>query len=295
MSALVIDGKRIAAEIQAEVRGRTALLSLRGARPGLAVVLVGDDPASRVYVRNKDKAALEAGFSVRTIELPANTAQTALIAQVKALNSDPSVHGILVQLPLPKGIDEKAVVRAIDPAKDVDGFHPENVAALALGGRGLFPCTPLGCLEMLARSDLPVAGKRAVVIGRSMLVGKPLALLLLARDATVTVCHSRTRDLAEVVRSGEIVFAAVGKPELVRADWIRPGAVVVDVGINRLADGRLVGDVAFAEVAARAGAITPVPGGVGPMTIAMLLCNTALSAARSLGLDLAELGGTAVR
>jgi methylenetetrahydrofolate dehydrogenase (NADP+) / methenyltetrahydrofolate cyclohydrolase len=281
MSARILDGKAIAKAVREDVARRVAELTARGTRPGLVVVLVGDDPASQVYVKNKDKAALEAGFAVRTVRKAATLTQAELLAVVRELNDDPSVHGILVQLPLPKHLDANAVVRALDPAKDVDGLHPENVARLALGESGLFPCTPRGCLEICDRSGIQVAGRRAVVIGRSMLVGKPLALMLLARDATVTVCHSRTTDLAAVTREAELVFAAVGKPELVRADWIRPGATVIDVGINRLADGRLVGDVAFGEVQERAGAVTPVPGGVGPMTIAMLLDNTVLAATRT--------------
>lgn len=283
MSARILDGKAIAKSVREDVARRAAELTARGTRPGLAVVLVGDDPASHVYVKNKDKAALEAGFSVRTVRKAANLSQAELLAVVRELNDDPSVHGILVQLPLPKHLDANAIVRAIDPAKDVDGLHPENVARLALGESGLFPCTPRGCIEICDRSAITLAGRRAVVIGRSMLVGKPLALMLLARDATVTVCHSRTADLAAVTREAELVFAAVGKPELVRADWVRPGATVIDVGINRLPDGRLVGDVAFGEVLERAGAVTPVPGGVGPMTIAMLLDNTVLAATRCAG------------
>jgi methylenetetrahydrofolate dehydrogenase (NADP+)/methenyltetrahydrofolate cyclohydrolase len=248
-----------------------------------------------VYVRNKDKAAAEAGFAVRTLRKGADTGQAELLDLVRELNADRGVHGILVQLPLPAGIDARAVVRALDPAKDVDGLHPENVSRLVLGEPGLFPCTPRGCLEICDRSGVALAGRRAVVIGRSMLVGKPLASMLIARDATVTVCHSRTADLAGAVREGELVFAAVGVPELVRGDWIRPGATVIDVGINRLADGRLVGDVAFEEVRERAGAVTPVPGGVGPMTIAMLLDNTVLAAARAAGVELGRRAATEER
>lgn len=299
MTAERIDGKRIAAEVRAEVAERVQLLAERGARPGLAVVLVGDDPASQLYVRNKDKAAAEAGFAVRTLERAETTTEAELLALVAELDADRSVHGILVQLPLPKHIDSAAVVRAIDPQKDVDGLHPDNVAALATGARGLYPCTPLGCIALCDRSGLPIAGKRAVVIGRSMLVGKPLALLLLARDATVTIAHSKSRDLASVAREAELLFVAVGRAEMVRGDWVRPGAAVIDVGMNRLADGRLVGDVAFAGASERAAAITPVPGGVGPMTIAMLLSNTALAAARIAGVDdkqlLGELSGGRAR
>jgi methylenetetrahydrofolate dehydrogenase (NADP+)/methenyltetrahydrofolate cyclohydrolase len=246
-------------------------------------VLVGDDPGSQVYVRNKDKAAQEAGFSVRTIRLPATTAQSELAAVVRGLSTDAKIHGILVQLPLPAGLDPAPIVDGIDPKKDVDGLHPQNVAALAMGREGLRPCTPLGCLELLDRNGIRVGGAHAVVLGRSMLVGKPLAMLLLERNATVTVCHSRTRDLAGIARTADVLFAAVGRPRLVLGDWIREGAAVVDVGINRLPDGKIAGDVEFESARERAGAITPVPGGVGPMTIAMLLANTALAAARLSG------------
>jgi methylenetetrahydrofolate dehydrogenase (NADP+)/methenyltetrahydrofolate cyclohydrolase len=283
--ARVIDGKAIAAQVRADVAARAAKLATRGVKPGLSVVLVGDDPASQVYVRNKDKAAQEAGFDVRTLRLPATTSQAQLLGVVRELNDDRAVHGILVQLPLPRGLDAPAIVRALDPAKDVDGLHPENVAALAMGAPKLVPCTPAGCIELLDRSSIALAGRRFVVIGRSQLVGRPLAALALARDATVTVCHSKTNDLPGVCRGAEILVAAVGRSEMVRADWVAAGATVLDVGINRGADGKLVGDVAFAEVAERAGAITPVPGGVGPMTIAMLLANTLLAAARSAGLE----------
>ncbi|HVS11828.1 MAG TPA: bifunctional 5,10-methylenetetrahydrofolate dehydrogenase/5,10-methenyltetrahydrofolate cyclohydrolase, partial [Planctomycetota bacterium] len=252
-------------------------------------------PASQVYVRNKDRAAHEVGFAARTLHLGAGTSQAELLGTVRELNEDRAVHGILVQLPLPAGLDAAAVLRSIDPAKDVDGLHPENVAALVLGsGRGLLPCTPAGCLELCDRSGIALAGRRVVVLGRSNLVGKPLALLALARDATVTVGHSRTRDLPAAVREAEVLFAAVGRPALVRGDWVAEGAAVIDVGINRLADGRLCGDVDFDAARERAGAITPVPGGVGPMTIAMLLENTLLAAARQSGLE-GELGAAAAR
>jgi methylenetetrahydrofolate dehydrogenase (NADP+)/methenyltetrahydrofolate cyclohydrolase len=258
--------------------------------PGLAVVLVGDDPPSQVYVKSKDRAAHEVGFAARTLHLGAATTQAELLGTVRELNEDRAVHGILVQLPLPPGLDAAAVLRSIDPAKDVDGLHPENVAELVLGsGRGLLPCTPAGCLELCDRSGIALAGRRVVVLGRSNLVGKPLALLALARDATVTVCHSRTRDLPAAVRAAEVLFAAVGRPALVRGDWVAEGSAVIDVGINRLADGRLCGDVDFEAERERAGAITPVPGGVGPMTIAMLVKNTLLAAARQSGLE-GELG-----
>ena len=283
----LLDGKAAAAAVRAEVRKQADELRARGRAPGLAVVLVGEDPASQVYVRNKDRAAHEAGFEVRTLRLSAQTKQGELLATVEQLNRDASVHGILVQLPLPRGLDSDAVVRAIDPRKDVDGLHPENVAKLVMGdSSGLVPCTPAGCLELLDRNGIALAGQRVVVLGRSMLVGKPVAMLALARHATVTVCHSRTRDLPAVTREADVLIAAVGRARLVQADWIRPGAAVLDVGINRLPaeqGGGLAGDVDFEAARAVAGWITPVPGGVGPMTIAMLLKNTALAAARSLG------------
>jgi methylenetetrahydrofolate dehydrogenase (NADP+)/methenyltetrahydrofolate cyclohydrolase len=283
----ILDGKLTAAAVRAEVKEQATALRARGRAPGLAVVLVGDDPASQVYVKNKDRAAHEAGFEVRTLRLDARTGQAELLALVESLNRDEAVHGILVQLPLPEGLDSGAVVRAIDPRKDVDGLHPENVAKLVMGdASGLVPCTPAGCLELLDRHGIQLAGRRVVVLGRSMLVGKPVAMLALARHATVTLCHSRTRDLPSVTREADVLVAAVGKARLVQADWIRPGAAVLDVGINRLPPeqgGGLAGDVDFEAARAVAGWITPVPGGVGPMTIAMLLKNTALAAARSLG------------
>lgn len=282
-SARRIDGKASAQLVRTRVRERCELLKARGVTPGLVVVLVGDDPASHVYVRNKDKAAQEAGFAVRTERRPATTTQAELLALVGELNRDPKVHGILVQLPLPKGLDSDSIVRALDPAKDVDGLHPQNVAALVTGQPGLVPCTPAGCIELCDQLGVSLAGKRVVVIGRSMLVGKPLAMLALARDATVTVCHSKTRDLAGVCRQADVLIAAVGRPEMVKGDWIQPGAVVLDVGINRKADGKLAGDVDFESASAVAGAITPVPGGVGPMTIAMLMANTLSAAARQTG------------
>jgi methylenetetrahydrofolate dehydrogenase (NADP+)/methenyltetrahydrofolate cyclohydrolase len=286
-AAVRIDGKATAALVRGEVaRNAARMLAERGVRPGLAVVLVGEDPASQVYVRNKDKAAHEAGFAVRTERLGADTSQAELLALVARLNADRAVHGILVQLPLPAGLDAGAVVRAIDPAKDVDGLTPQNVAKLVLGDQsGLVPCTPAGCIELCDRHGIELAGARVVVLGRSMLVGKPVALLALARHATVTVCHSRTRDLPAVCREADVLIAAVGRAELVRGDWIRTGACVLDVGINRLAPergGGLVGDVAFEEACEVAGWITPVPGGVGPMTIAMLLANTLRAAERTL-------------
>ena len=271
MSARILDGKAIAARVRAGLAARVAGLSFR---PGLRVVRVGEDPASGVYVRNKDKAAKGAGFDSATIHLPESTTEAELLATIAALNADPAVDGILVQLPLPAHIRTEAAISAVDPAKDVDGFHPLNAGRLAAGQPGLVPCTPRGVMHILAESGVNLRGARAVVLGRSQIVGRPMAQLLLGADCTVTIAHSRTRDLAAECRRAEILVAAVGRPEMVRGDWIAPGAVVVDVGINRLADGRLVGDVAFAEAAAVAGAITPVPGGVGPMTIACLLENT---------------------
>ncbi len=288
--ARILDGKATAQVVRARVKRSAEQLVAHGVRPGLAVVLVGEDPASQVYVRNKDRAAQEAGFEVRTLRLDASTGQAELLARVGELNRDESVHGILVQLPLPRGLDADAVVRAIDPAKDVDGLTPTNVAALVAGSAGLVPCTPAGCLELLDRYEVALEGARAVVVGRSMLVGKPVALLLLARNATVTIAHSRTRDLAGVCRTADVLVVAVGRPQLVRGDWIRPGAAVLDVGINRTDDAKLAGDVAFEEARERAGWITPVPGGVGPMTIAMLLANTAKAAARARGIELVDDG-----
>lgn len=281
MSALIIDGKTIAAKVRARVKERVAEFVARsGITPCLAAVLVGDDPASRIYVRNKAKACHEAGMLSRQIDLSASTGEAELLGLIAQLNADPLVHGILVQLPLPPHIDESRVIEAIDPGKDVDGFHPVNAGRLFSGRPAFVPCTPLGILELLAHEKVDLAGARAVVVGRSNIVGKPAAVLLLSRHATVTICHSRTRDLPQVVRSADVVVAAVGKAEMIRGSWIRPGAVVVDVGINRLPDGRLAGDVAFEEAKEVAGRITPVPGGVGPMTIAMLLQNTLEAAIR---------------
>lgn len=277
MTARIIDGTRIAAALRAHLAEQVSKLPYR---PGLAVVLVGDDPASAVYVRSKDRAANATGIAVQTIRLPASTSEVHLLARIAHLNADPTIDGILVQLPLPAHIATQAVVEAVDPAKDVDGFHPYNVGRLASGHPALVPCTPLGVMKLLAETGIPLEGARALVAGRSTIVGRPLASLLLAANATVTLAHSRTRDLPAECRRADIVVAAVGKPELVRGDWIAPGATVIDVGVNRLPDRRLVGDVAFAEVAAVAGAITPVPGGAGPMTIACLLENTLLAAQR---------------
>jgi methylenetetrahydrofolate dehydrogenase (NADP+)/methenyltetrahydrofolate cyclohydrolase len=279
----LIDGRAIAEKVYADLRHEIAELKSRGLTPGLAVVLVGDDPASRTYVRSKDKMSRELGLHSVKLELPASTSQSELLARVKELNRDPAIHGILVQSPPPKQIDEAAIVRALDPRKDIDGFHPLNVAKLALeDSTGFVPCTPLGVLRLLRESKVDVSGAHTVVLGRSMIVGKPLALLLMQKgtDATVTVVHSRTRDLSAVTRSADILIAAIGQPNFLKAEHVRNGVTIVDVGINRVEDVtdkrgyRLVGDVAFDEVAERASAITPVPGGVGPMTIAMLMSNT---------------------
>ena len=284
MSARIIDGKSIAAALRARIGAEVARLP---APPGLAVVLVGEDPASAVYVRNKGTATREAGMRSIEHRLPADASQAALLALVARLNADDEVDGILVQLPLPRHVDAQAVIAAIDPAKDVDGFHVVNAGLLATGGEALVPCTPRGCMILLRESGTLLAGAEAVVIGRSNIVGKPVAQLLLAADCTVTLAHSRSRDLPAICRRADIVIAAVGRPEMLRGDWIRPGATVIDVGINRVASAgggsRLVGDVAYAEVAAVAGAITPVPGGVGPMTIACLLENTLVAARRRRG------------
>jgi methylenetetrahydrofolate dehydrogenase (NADP+)/methenyltetrahydrofolate cyclohydrolase len=281
----LIEGRAIAEKVYAELRGEIAALKKNGRMPGLAVVLVGDNPASRAYVRAKDKMCRDLGLHSLKLELPAETTQEALLARVEELNRDQAIHGILVQSPPPKHIDEAAIVSAIDPAKDVDGFHPTNVAKLALGDEsGFVACTPLGCQRLLIESGVEISGAHVVILGRSMIVGKPLALLLMRKgkggDATVTVVHSRTQRLAEITRSADILIAAIGQPEFVRAEHVREGAVVIDVGINRIDDPtmergyRLVGDVAFGEVSEKASAITPVPGGVGPMTIAMLMANT---------------------
>jgi methylenetetrahydrofolate dehydrogenase (NADP+)/methenyltetrahydrofolate cyclohydrolase len=271
MTARIIDGKAVAAALRATLAGRIKLL---GFAPGLRVVRVGDDPASGVYVRNKDRAAQQAGFDSATLQLPESVTEAELLALVRQLNDDPAVDGILVQLPLPAHIRAEAVIQSIDPAKDVDGFHATNAGRLATGQSALVPCTPKGIMHLLAAADTPIRGARAVVLGRSNIVGKPMAALLLAADATVTIAHSRTRDLPAECRRADILVAAVGRAELVRGDWVAAGATVIDVGINRRPDGKLVGDVAFAEVVPHAGAITPVPGGVGPMTIACLLENT---------------------
>jgi methylenetetrahydrofolate dehydrogenase (NADP+) / methenyltetrahydrofolate cyclohydrolase len=279
MSAALIDGKTFAAAFRARIREAVARLSAEGATPGLAVVLLGEDPASRIYVSSKARRTLEAGMRSFDYTLPAAASQAELLALVAKLNHDPQIDGILVQLPLPPHIDARRVIEAIDPAKDVDGFHPVNAGRLLTGGPGFVPCTPLGCLLLVESVKRDLAGLEAVVIGRSTIVGKPVAQLLLGQNCTVTMAHSRTSDLPAVCRRADILVAAAGRPELVRGDWIKPGAIVIDVGVNRVraADpgtSRIVGDVAFEEAVGVASAITPVPGGVGPMTIACLLRNT---------------------
>jgi methylenetetrahydrofolate dehydrogenase (NADP+)/methenyltetrahydrofolate cyclohydrolase len=276
----LIDGKAIAAKLRGEVAERAAVLRKRSIAPTLAVVLVGDDPASAVYVRSKTKAAREAGVDVRDHKLPQTTSQDELMALVRTLNDDPIVDGILVQMPLPPQCDSDAVIRALDPAKDVDGLTATSLGNLAQGRPTFVACTPKGCMRLLREVNAHLEGARAVVLGRSLLVGKPISLLLQNANATVTMCHSRTRDLADEVRRADIVVAAIGKPEMVKGDWIKDGAIVLDVGINRTPDGKLVGDVEFTKAAQRAKAITPVPGGVGPMTIACLLENTVEAAHR---------------
>ena len=294
MTATIIDGKAFAARIREQVATEVARVKAAGVTPGLAVVLVGEDPASAVYVRNKGKQTVEVGMESFEHRLPADTSEADLLALIAQLNADPAVHGILCQLPLPDHIDADKVLAAIDPAKDVDGFHISNVGLLATGQKAMVPCTPLGCLMMLRDHHGSLSGMDAVVLGRSNIVGKPMAQLLLGDSCTVTIAHSRTRDLADVVRRADIVVAAVGRPQMVPGDWIKPGATVIDVGINRIDAGvkddgtprtRLVGDVDFDSCAAVAGAITPVPGGVGPMTIACLLANTLTACCRAHGLD----------
>jgi methylenetetrahydrofolate dehydrogenase (NADP+)/methenyltetrahydrofolate cyclohydrolase len=294
-SAKIIDGKAFAAKLRGDIAREVAKLKAgHGVVPGLAVVLVGEDPASQVYVRNKGKQTLECGMNSYEHKLPAATSQEDLLAVITQLNNDPKVHGILCQLPVPKHIDENAVLAAIDPAKDVDGFHILNAGALATGGDGIAPCTPYGCLMLLKDTLGDLSGKRAVVVGRSNIVGKPMAQLLLKENCTVTIAHSRTRDLPEEVRRADIVIAAVGRPNMITGDWIGKGATVIDVGINRIEGEngkmKLVGDVDFASAVEVAGAITPVPGGVGPMTIACLLNNTLIAACRANGVTPPKLG-----
>jgi methylenetetrahydrofolate dehydrogenase (NADP+)/methenyltetrahydrofolate cyclohydrolase len=292
--AQIIDGKTIAERLRAEVAAEVAILKAKhGLQPGLAVVLVGEDPASQVYVRSKGEHSKAAGMHSVTHLLPADVSQGELLALIDQLNRDPAIHGVLVQLPLPKGLDEKAVIEAIDPAKDVDGLHVVNAGRLAQGLPSLVPCTPLGCMILLRETLGDLTGKRAVVVGRSVLVGKPIAQLLLQADCTVTIAHSRTEDLPAVCREADILVAAVGRPQMIKADWIKPGAAVIDVGINRVpfrdpikaAEGKtkLVGDVAYKEASAVAGYITPVPSGVGPMTVSCLLKNTVTAAKRIAG------------
>jgi len=280
----IIDGKAVAARVRAEVAQRARAFSQRyGRAPGLHVILVGDDPASQVYVRNKEKAARDAGIHGVVHRLPADTPEADIIALVEKLGGEDSVDGILVQLPLPKGNSEQRVLDRLDPAKDVDGLHPVNAGLLVSGRKALVPCTPQGCMRLIAEAGVSLVGARAVVVGRSNLVGKPMAHLLLREHATVTMAHSRTRDLDALCRTADVLVAAVGKAELIRGSWVKPGAVVIDVGINRSDQGKLVGDVEFASAREVAGAITPVPGGVGPMTIACLLSNTLDAAERRMG------------
>ena len=289
MTAQIIDGKAFAAKLRAQVAEQvTTLKDAHGITPGLAVVLVGEDPASQVYVRSKGKLTVEVGMNSYEHKLDATTSQEDLLALIDKLNADPEVHGILVQLPLPAHLDSELVINSIDPAKDVDGFHISNVGLLGTGQKSMVPCTPLGCLMMLRDHHGSLSGMNAVVVGRSNIVGKPMAQLLLGDSCTVTIAHSRTKDLQEVCRRADILVAAVGRPEMVTGDWVKPGATVIDVGINRIegeqGKTKLVGDVAFESAAAVAGAITPVPGGVGPMTIACLLANTLTACARANGL-----------
>lgn len=282
--AQVIDGKKIAEDIRGELKAEAFHLREKtGVRPGLAVILAGDDPASQIYVRRKENACDEAGFLSRVYRLPAEAEEGQIASFVRLLNADADIHGILVQLPLPRHLNPDSVIEAIEPRKDVDGLHPYNVGHLFTGHPLHHACTPSGIIELLDRSGIPIEGREAVVIGRSILVGKPLALMLLARHATVTICHTRTKNLSEVTKRAEILVAAAGNPEMIKADMVRDGAVVIDVGTNRSSDGRLVGDVAYAEVLPKTSWITPVPGGVGPMTIAMLLRNTLHAAQRFAG------------
>lgn len=286
MSAQILDGKALAAEIRSEVKTQVAALAEKGVSTALAVILVGDDSASQVYVRNKIKACADTGIRSLEFRMPAETTQQQLLAKIAELNANESVDGILVQLPLPKQINADAVISAIDPAKDVDGFHVANAGALVTGKQGFVPCTPFGVMRLIEKSGVNPRGKSAVIVGRSNIVGKPMALLLLAADATVTVAHSCTPDLSAVTRNADILVAAVGRAKLIKADMVKPGAVVIDVGMNRDENGKLCGDVDFAEVKEIAGSITPVPGGVGPMTIAMLMQNTVLAAQMRRGISL---------
>jgi len=281
--AVIIDGKKIAQDIRQEVKEEATRLRVKtGVAPGLGVILVGDDPASKIYLRHKENACKDAGFLSREFRLPRESSENEVLATIQELNHDESIHGILVQLPLPRHLNTANIIEAIAPQKDVDGFHPYNLGRLFTGNPYHMACTPKGILELLDRHAIAIEGRDAVIVGRSTIVGKPLALLLLNRHATVTICHTRTRHLWEVTKRAEILIAAVGKPEMISADMVRDGAVVIDVGVNRMEDGRLVGDVAYSEVALKASYITPVPGGVGPMTIAMLLVNTLKAASITL-------------
>lgn len=280
MTAQLIDGAAIATDVREQVRLRAEALRARGLVPSLAVVLVGDDPASQIYVRNKIKASAQAGIESSHIALPADVSREQLLATIRQLNGDERVHGILVQLPLPPHLDSREVLELIDPVKDVDGFHPSNAGALLIGAPRFVPCTPLGVMTLIAATGVALRGARAVVVGASNIVGKPQALLLLQAGATITICNSKTRDLAAVTREADVLVVAVGRARMITGDMVKPGAVVIDVGMNRLADGKLCGDVDFASARQRAGWITPVPGGVGPMTIATLLSNTLDAAER---------------
>ncbi|MEK6244963.1 MAG: bifunctional methylenetetrahydrofolate dehydrogenase/methenyltetrahydrofolate cyclohydrolase FolD [Pseudomonadota bacterium] len=283
MPATLIDGKSLAAAVRASQKSAIESLAARGVRPGLAAILVGNDPASRVYVRNKARACEETGVRSEVHEFPEQVSETALLECVAQLNADSRVHGILVQLPLPRQVDSSLVLAAVSPMKDVDGFHAVNLGALLQGRPGFVPGTPAGVMRLLEHAGVPLAGRHAVIVGRSTIVGKPLALLLLQKDATVTICHSKTRDLAALTKQADILIAAVGSAKLITAGMVKPGACVIDVGVNRLADGKLAGDVDFENVRAVAGSITPVPGGVGPMTVAMLIVNTVRAAELSIG------------
>jgi methylenetetrahydrofolate dehydrogenase (NADP+)/methenyltetrahydrofolate cyclohydrolase len=281
MTARIIDGKAIAQEVRAEWKVRADALKARGITPGLAVIIVGEDPASKVYVANKVKACAELGLHSEHIVLPADISEATLLEKIAALNSDPKIHGLLVQLPVPKHIDSDKILKAISPDKDVDGFHQMNVGALVIGNTQFPPCTPYGAMKLLEKCGVEIEGKHAVVIGRSNIVGKPMALMLLQKNATVTICTSKTVDLAKFTRDADILVVATGKPQMITGDMIKPGAAVIDVGINRLPNGKLVGDVDFDSAKEVAGWITPVPGGVGPMTITMLVANTIQAAERS--------------
>ena len=284
MTAQVIEGKKVSDAIREEIRTSTEQLAAKGVVPGLAVVLVGEDPASKVYVGSKEKACQQMGFYSEVHRLPADTSQDELLKLIDVLNRQSNIHGILVQLPLPKHIEEKAVIDAISVEKDVDGFHPVSTGNLVIGDESLLPCTPAGCIELIKRSGVSIAGKHAVVIGRSNIVGKPVAMLLLREHATVTICHSRTEGMAELAKQADILVVAIGKAKAIDSRYVKPGAVVIDVGINRLADGKLAGDVDYENVLPVAGHVTPVPGGVGPMTITMLMQNTLKAAKRIHGI-----------